>query len=75
MSDTDGKKPDGNAQPPAAKLPPPAPTPGGKPAPKHPGFVTVTVDGKELVAKPGEIAVADIYLPATPGEVQSVRAG
>jgi hypothetical protein len=31
---------------------PTPPTPGGKPAPKHPGFVTVTVDGKELVAKP-----------------------
>src|SRR5262249_23594863 len=41
-------------QPPAAKPPPSPPTPGGKPAPKHPGFVTVTVDGKELVAKPGE---------------------
>jgi NADH-quinone oxidoreductase subunit G len=24
-----------------------------KAPPKHPGFVTVTVDGKELVAKPG----------------------
>ena len=54
MSESDGKKPDGSAQPPAAKPPTPAPTPGGKPAPKHPGFVTVTVDGKELVAKPGE---------------------
>jgi len=41
-------------QPPAAKPPTPPPTPGGKPAPKHPGFVTVTVDGKELVAKPSE---------------------
>jgi NADH-quinone oxidoreductase subunit G len=41
-------------QPPAAKPPPTPPVPGGKPAPKHPGFVTVTVDGKELVAKPGE---------------------
>ncbi|MGZ6131847.1 MAG: 2Fe-2S iron-sulfur cluster-binding protein, partial [Myxococcaceae bacterium] len=40
-------------QPPAAKPPTPPPGPGGKPAPKHPGFVTVTVDGKELVAKPG----------------------
>ncbi len=51
MSESDGKKPTGDAQPPAAK-PPPAPPPG-KPAPKNPGFVTVTVDGKELVAKPG----------------------
>ena len=41
-------------QPPEAKPPPTPPTPGGKPAPKHPGFVTVTVDGKELVAKPTE---------------------
>ena len=41
-------------QPPAAKPPPTPPGPGGKPAPKHPGFVTVTVDGKELVAKPNE---------------------
>jgi NADH-quinone oxidoreductase subunit G len=49
VSESDGK-PGGNAQPPAAK---PPPTPPGKPAPKHPGFVTVTVDGKELVAKPG----------------------
>jgi NADH-quinone oxidoreductase subunit G len=45
VSDPDGK--------PAAKLPPPPPQPGGRPPPKHPGFVTVTVDGKELVAKPG----------------------
>jgi len=51
VSESDGKKPTGDAQPPppAAKPPPPP----GKPAPKHPGFVTVTVDGKELVAKPG----------------------
>ena len=41
-------------QPPAAKPPTPPPAPGAKPTPKHPGFVTVTVDGKELVAKPGE---------------------
>jgi len=37
-------------KPGAAKPPPPAPA---RPAPKHPGFVTVTVDGKEVVAKPG----------------------
>ena len=53
MSESDGKKPTGDAQPPAAKPPIPPPTPGPKPTPKHPGFVTVTVDGKELVAKPG----------------------
>ncbi|HUM12882.1 MAG TPA: 2Fe-2S iron-sulfur cluster-binding protein [Myxococcaceae bacterium] len=53
MSESDGKKPSGDAQPPLAKPPGPPPGPGGKPAPKHPGFVTVTVDGKELVAKPG----------------------
>ena len=48
MSESDGKKP------PAAKPPAPPPGPGGKAAPRHPGFVTVTVDGNELVAKPGE---------------------
>ncbi len=55
MSESDGKKPTGDAKPPppAAKPPTPPPGPGGKPAPKHPGFVTVTVDGNELVAKPG----------------------
>ncbi|HMK73494.1 MAG TPA: 2Fe-2S iron-sulfur cluster-binding protein, partial [Myxococcaceae bacterium] len=34
----------------APKAPPPGPA---RPAPKHPGSVTVTVDGKEVVAKPG----------------------
>jgi NADH-quinone oxidoreductase subunit G len=38
------EKPDTKPAPP----PPPA-----KPAPKHPGFVTLSVDGKEVVAKPG----------------------
>jgi NADH-quinone oxidoreductase subunit G len=37
----------------AAKPPAPAPAPPARPAPKNPGFVTVTVDGKEVVAKPG----------------------
>jgi NADH-quinone oxidoreductase subunit G len=35
-----------------ASPPPPAAAPG-KPAPKHPGFVSLSVDGKEVVAKPG----------------------
>src|SRR6476619_805530 len=35
----------------AAAPPPPGPPP--KPPPKNPGFVTFTVDGKEVVAKPG----------------------
>ncbi len=39
------------APPPAAAPPPPGPPP--KPPPKNPGFVTFTVDGKEVVAKPG----------------------
>lgn len=40
-------------QPPAAKPPAPPPGPPPKPAPKNPGFVTVTVDGKEIAVKPG----------------------
>jgi NADH-quinone oxidoreductase subunit G len=36
----------------AVKPPPPAPAPS-RPAPKHPGLVTLTVDGREVVAKPG----------------------
>jgi NADH-quinone oxidoreductase subunit G len=36
----------------AAPKPPPPPAPPTRPAPKHPGFVTLTVDGKEVVAKP-----------------------
>jgi len=51
VSESDGKKPTGDAS--AVKPPVAPPAPGGRPAPKHPGFVTVTVDGKELVAKPG----------------------
>jgi len=34
------------------EAPKPAPPPG-PPPPKNPGFVTFTVDGKEIVAKPG----------------------
>jgi NADH-quinone oxidoreductase subunit G len=37
----------------ARAKPPPPPAASGRPAPKHPGFVTLTVDGKEVVAKPG----------------------
>ncbi|MBL8953435.1 MAG: (2Fe-2S)-binding protein [Myxococcaceae bacterium] len=40
-----------SAQPTAAAPPPPGPPP--KPPPKNPGMVTFTVDGKEVVAKPG----------------------
>jgi NADH-quinone oxidoreductase subunit G len=36
---------------PAAPPPPPGPPP--RPAPKNPGFVTCTIDGKEAVVKPG----------------------
>mgnify|MGYP001310505928 CR=1 FL=1 len=48
----------GASMPPPAKAAPAAPAPaaGGpppKPPPKNPGFVTFTVDGKEVVAKPG----------------------
>jgi NADH-quinone oxidoreductase subunit G len=31
----------------------PRPPPAGPPPPKNPGFITFTVDGKEVVAKPG----------------------
>lgn len=69
MSDKDHKTPTGDAQPPpkgaptdtpAAKIgpqpsnpPPPAAKPSGPPPPKNPGFVTCTIDGKEVVCKPG----------------------
>jgi NADH-quinone oxidoreductase subunit G len=33
--------------------PPPAAKPAGPPPPKNPGFVTCTIDGKEVVVKPG----------------------
>lgn len=42
--------------PPAAAsspTPPPPPKPAGPPPPKNPGFVTCTIDGKEVVCKPG----------------------
>jgi NADH-quinone oxidoreductase subunit G len=35
------------------KAPPPAGGPPKPPPPKNPGFVTCTIDGKEVVAKPG----------------------
>jgi NADH-quinone oxidoreductase subunit G len=35
-----------------AAKPPPPPGPS-RPAPKHPGLITLTIDGKEVVAKPG----------------------
>ncbi|MBX7099521.1 MAG: (2Fe-2S)-binding protein [Myxococcaceae bacterium] len=38
---------------PAGAPAPPPPGPPAKPPPKNPGFVTFTVDGKEVVAKPG----------------------
>jgi NADH-quinone oxidoreductase subunit G len=38
--------------PPAAPAPAPA-KPAGPPPPKNPGFVTLTIDGVEVVAKPG----------------------
>ncbi|MFO0597686.1 MAG: 2Fe-2S iron-sulfur cluster-binding protein [Myxococcaceae bacterium] len=38
---------------PEAPKPPPPPGPPAPPPPKNPGMVTFTVDGKEVVAKPG----------------------
>jgi NADH-quinone oxidoreductase subunit G len=45
VSQSDDKK--------AAVKPPPPPSSPSRPAPKHPGFVTLSVDGQEVVAKPG----------------------
>ncbi|XXF75756.1 2Fe-2S iron-sulfur cluster-binding protein [Myxococcaceae bacterium GXIMD 01537] len=56
MSENDTKKPAGDVQPPVAASttpPPPAPKPAGPPPPKNPGFVTCTIDGTEVVCKPG----------------------
>ncbi|MGZ3457603.1 MAG: 2Fe-2S iron-sulfur cluster-binding protein [Archangium sp.] len=55
MSDNDTKKPTGDSQTPpkGAPPPPPAAKPAGPPPPKNPGFVTCTIDGKEVVVKPG----------------------
>ncbi|HEY8208629.1 MAG TPA: 2Fe-2S iron-sulfur cluster-binding protein [Myxococcaceae bacterium] len=41
----------GEKDQPKAAAPPPGPPP--KPQPKNPGFVTATVDGREVVVKPG----------------------
>ncbi len=53
----DEKKPAPPAQgapPPAGSAPPPPPAaPRGPPPPKNPGFVTCTIDGREVVTKPG----------------------
>ncbi|AKJ05302.1 molybdopterin-dependent oxidoreductase-like protein [Archangium gephyra] len=38
---------------PTGTPPPPAAKPAGPPPPKNPGFVTCTIDGKEVVVKPG----------------------
>jgi NADH-quinone oxidoreductase subunit G len=51
VSDNDSKKSASDAQPP--KPPPPAGGPPKPPPPKNPGFVTCTIDGREVVAKPG----------------------
>src|ERR1700757_3272797 len=39
--------------PPTAAPPQPPPGPPAPPPPKNPGFVTCTVDGREVVVKPG----------------------
>ena len=36
-----------------APAPAPAPRPAGPPPPKNPGFVTCSIDGREVVVKPG----------------------
>ena len=47
----DEQKP--NAPQAAAPKPPPPPGPPAPPPPKHPGMVTLTIDGREVVVKPG----------------------
>src|SRR5206468_8022987 len=53
---TESPKAGHEQQPPAAAAPKPAaaaPGPPPKPQPKNPGFVTCTIDGREVVVKPG----------------------
>ncbi|MFL5302322.1 MAG: 2Fe-2S iron-sulfur cluster-binding protein, partial [Anaeromyxobacteraceae bacterium] len=38
---------------PAAAAPKPPPGPPAPPPPRNPGFVTCTIDGREVVVKPG----------------------
>jgi NADH-quinone oxidoreductase subunit G len=47
------KPPTSPAAGPAAGSPPPGSAPRGPPPPKNPGFVTCTIDGREVVTKPG----------------------
>lgn len=53
MSETKDTKPQGASQPEPSKPAAPPPGPPPKPAPKNPGFVTCTIDGREVVVKPG----------------------
>jgi NADH-quinone oxidoreductase subunit G len=48
------KKP---AEAPAAAPPKPPPGPPAPPPPKNPGFVTATIDGREVVVKPGTVVI------------------
>ena len=60
MSEKEGKSPQAGSKPvgaaptaaPASTVAKPPPPPPGKTPPKNPGFVTCTIDGKEVVAKP-----------------------
>ncbi|BDG01848.1 2Fe-2S iron-sulfur cluster-binding protein [Anaeromyxobacter oryzae] len=49
----DEKKPEA----PAAAAPKPPPGPPAPPPPKNPGFVTATIDGREVVVKPGTTVI------------------
>ncbi len=49
----DEKKPEA----PAAAPKPPPPGPPAPPPPKNPGFVTATIDGREVVVKPGTTVI------------------
>jgi len=60
VSEKEGKSPQAGSKPvgaaptaaPASTVAKPPPPPPGKTPPKNPGFVTCTIDGKEVVAKP-----------------------
>src|SRR5512141_584882 len=46
-----------SAAPPTAAPPKPPPGPPAPPPPKNPGFVTATIDGREVVVKPGTTVI------------------
>jgi len=49
---------DNSNKTPPSEAPKPPPPPAAPPPPKNPGMVTLTIDGKEVVAKPGTAVIA-----------------